>query len=363
MPINRKPGAPGGIPAMKSASPSNGNPGGTNNNGRRVIGKRTPISTTTTTPTADSAPFIVQRRTFGTALPADIAGLLTEFSRPERSLDGSDDSIEASLLNLDLQSEPKAGKTELLAGNERCIIAKLPDGSQAGAGLISRPRAEINNRIGSLAQFYRWLDAICEIAATHGTDGRFACIAIDPIRILLEWMAIREVKRYNDKCDDPEERIYHISDMRRGGVHGKIADEVGSIITRVNSLGWGVHTSTHYAMKPDWEPGQSSPKGSSWKPEIYPTTAAVIAQRADILAVPTRIATPDMPKPSYHIEFQTGGRLPMGIEGCIDLPQYLDDKTGRLVSWDYFEREFQAALARWKANRTLFSRVQDQGQE
>lgn len=272
-------------------------------------------------------------------------------------------------LVISMQGRGLSGKTTLVAGNARCAIGKLPDGSP-----IVRGKRATLFELTSLDEFDSWIVEMKGYARAHGTEGNWQCIAIDPVILLTGWLSKRELELYNEGSkgrftrDQENDRVpsdaswvplRNISEIPGSGVWYKIADQLGTIITEFKGLGWGVFPLVHYNQKVVYQGGQ--PHHTEWLPDIPPSSAAVINKYRDMIAVCTRIMTTS--GPMHYIEFgnseypEAGSRVPIGVEGSLELPGY---RTGSAVtSWDSLAAEYAKACTRWKQEYDAFQAAQN----
>lgn len=277
-------------------------------------------------------------------------------------------------LVISIQGRGLSGKTTLIAGNRRCAIAKLPDGSP-----IVRGKRATLFELSSLDEFDSWIVEMKDYARAHGTEGNWQCIAIDPVILLTGWLSIQELEFYNEEAqvrftngqkynripsDEVFRSLRNISEIPGSGVWYKIAERLGTIITDFAGLGWGVFPLVHYNQKVVYKGGK--PDHTEWLPDIPPSSAAVINKYRDMVLVCTREATTE--GPLHFIEFGTtakegeieyseaGSRVPIGVEGALALPEYGAGQP--VTSWDALTAEYAKACERWKQEYDSFQASQ-----
>lgn len=313
---------------------------------KKLMAKRTPAATA---PAVAAAPRNAVR-----PIPVhDVDTMLTGFDvvNPTAALPDLD------RLTIDVQGAKGSGKSSLIAGNPRAIIAKFPDGAPA----YRRCRATVVN-VRSLDDFNRLVDKVKNMAARDGVNGRYCTFAIDPVYILVQWLLEVELQKANDEGREQFDRdlkygrlpagslfvpYSHIRDVANSNMRQfpKVGEIIGALGNDIRAMGWGFQTCTHYQLR---FKAEGRVQGSEWLPDIPGSSATQISKYSDILAVTKKIPVDSTSPPIYGVFFQhdkiecIGGRVP--LVGSITIPD-LNDRNTTLTTtpWDMFVAAYNEA--------------------
>jgi hypothetical protein len=286
---------------------------------------------------------------------------LLKFTRVLDFFDVADPSepVEAERLGIAIEGVKGSGKSSLVAGNPRCVIAKCYDGSPT----IPHCRAKVVN-CPDYKTFKKLLADMLRLGKKLGKDSPYTMLAVDPLSSVVRWEAEACVARHNRKFRDDEGRVIPsckgklIKGPSEIGTYGPWSDIAGAMVkmlSDIGEIGWGWATMVHYQWKAS--PDFSGPM--HWAPNIPPTTADRIAHIADMMCCVSK--TQD----SFSVRFDTdsevtgmdlSARVP--IIGVCELPNYRESgEQSGLTSWDYLVEAYQRACRSFRKNEERFKEL------
>lgn len=272
-----------------------------------------------------------------------------------------------SELNIEVQGPKKVGKSSIVAGDWRCRFLKLPEGSNLvrRAGKPGDPSWRNVWFCPTLEVLDRAIDETCEYAAKHGQNGDFNCIAIDSTKAWQGLIVNNLLRRHNERKagDEGFEPAETLADLKMyGSPYEAVYQYMERRLALINSVGWGWRMISHYDMAVLYRDGKPTQE-KEWRSECYPKIANLISPLADILMRCDKF-TRESGGCSYIIDFSTvesdrmGSRLPMGLTGAIDVPDWDDPRTPvDYRAWSIVESQYTDGVRRWQAEQARYHGV------